>query len=332
MPDTNGLTELGFLLKVRGILNDEDGSQLLDILALAREYDFQGEKETSMEVHDLVMSMEGYFTTQEIYTALNVKTKEGKSNVRKALSRMKECNLIEPPGKRAGQYRRIISDCDKVDWANAPVEPMDIVWPFELESLVEIYPSNVIIVAGDTNAGKTTFLLDFVRMNMKNHKIHLFNSEMGSSEFKLRLSLFDTVELGEWNFTAWERSDEFHDVIKPDDINIIDFLEVTNEFWKVGRAISDIHSKLKKGIAVIAIQKNRGTDLGRGGSFGAEKPRLYMAMERGRIKMVKAKNWKTHDNPNGLVQDFKLVRGWKFIPEGGWHWPTETDDKLERYE
>lgn len=325
------MDETRFLLKVNGILQNPNTSQLLDILALAREYDFQETANTTTEVFDFVNTLTGYFTLNDVYVALSARTKEEKSRIRKVIERLKQSDRIESAGKKAGQYRRVISDCEEVDWLNAPNECMDIKWPFELENLVEIYPSNIAIIAGDTNAGKTTFLLDFIRLNMDNHEVHYFNSEMGSSEFKLRLGLFESVELGEWNFTAWERSGDFQDVIKPNAINIIDFLEVTDEFWKVGSIIKDIHAKLKDGIAVIAIQKNRGSELGRGGSFGSEKPRLYLSMDWGRVRIYKAKNWKTRVNPNGMVQDFEILRGSEFIPEGSWHTPITTTEQLGRY-
>ena len=69
----------------------------------------------------------------------------------------------------------------------------------------------------------------------------------------------------------------------------------------------------------MCIQKNpsRGDnkiDLGRGGSFGMEKPRLYLAMDSGFLRIVKAKNWKDHSvNPNGFEWAYKVVGGASFV-------------------
>jgi hypothetical protein len=144
---------------------------------------------------------------------------------------------------------------------------------------------------------------------------------MGGSELKKRLSLFPNTIPSQWQFKAWERSDNFSDVIKPGKsrINIIDFLEIHDEFYKVGGQLAEIHKKLKGAIAIVALQKNAGSDTGLGGFRGLEKPRLYLAMSPSKLKIVKAKNWKSSDNPNGKVIRFKVAQGCIFKPQGGWH-------------
>ncbi len=89
---------------------------------------------------------------------------------------------------------------------------------------------------------------------MDNHEVHYFSSEMGALELKDRFSKFDRP-LNSWKVKFKERASNFADVIKPDAINIIDFLEVHDEFYKIGGLIKDIYDKLTTGIAVIAIRK-----------------------------------------------------------------------------
>jgi len=82
---------------------------------------------------------------------------------------------------------------------------------------------------------------------------------MGLSELRMRLELFENCTKDLWKQVRfYERSENFDDVIDPNGINIIDYLEVLDDFWKVGQQIKAIHDKLKNGIAVIAIQKNKG--------------------------------------------------------------------------
>ncbi len=181
-------------------------------------------------------------------------------------------------------------------------------------------PGNIIVIAVEPDAGKTAFLLNLVRFNMNNFEIHYFSSEMGGSELKKRLSKFD-LPLSDWRFKPWERSDNFADVIRPGKgkINVIDFLELHADFWSVGGKLADIHRKLRGAVAVIALQKNRDSDVGLGRFRGLDKARLYLAMERGRLRIVKAKNWATSKNPAGLEIRFKIADGCKFIQESGWH-------------
>jgi hypothetical protein len=109
-------------------------------------------------------------------------------------------------------------------------------------------------------------------------------------------------------------------VIRPDGLNIIDFLELSgDDYLKVGETIRRIWGKLTTGVCFIAIQKRYGSDLPQGGIGAIEKARLALSLDRGVVKIVKAKNWRDgRSNPNGLEMAFKLVDGWKFIESGPW--------------
>jgi hypothetical protein len=89
-------------------------------------------------------------------------------------------------------------------------------------------------------------------------------------------------------------------------------MELTTELYMVNDYLSAIQHKLDKGIAIVGLQKKRGADvdLGRGAEFSLEKPRIYLSMDNGQIKIVKAKNWRKRDlNPNGMVARFNIFNG-----------------------
>jgi hypothetical protein len=208
-----------------------------------------------------------------------------------------------------------------MDWLNCETKTVPLCLPFGLHKLVEIMPGNIILVAGSPNAGKTAFLLNIIRYNMSKFKIHYFNSEMGSGELKKRLSKFDDILLKNWKFTAYERGGQFQDVIKSGEgkINIIDFLEIYENFYEISKPLAEIHKKLKDAIAIVALQKNPGCDTGLGGYRTLEKPRLALSIDSGVLKIVKAKNWRTAENPNGQQIRFKLVNGCSLKQEGDWY-------------
>ena len=302
-----------------------------DTVAVATNKD----RNITKEVGEWVAQSEGAFRISEVYfdLAIGPADKEAKNSVRVALSRLKKEKIIESGGRHSGEYRKVVDECVKVDFINAPTDPVFIKWPFELESVVNIYSKNVIVIAGRSNEGKTAFLLNLARMNMDKFEIHYFSSEMGDSETRLRLAQFQDIKVEEWKINVWDRSEHFEDVIRPDAINIVDYLEsLTGEEYKVKAYISRIWNKLNKGIAVIAIQKNEQTDFGRGGQATMDKARLYLAINPGIIKIVKAKNWTDgENNPNGKVQKFKLIGGWRFVPDGlGWRTPEADDLAAEK--
>lgn len=256
--------------------------------------------------------------TDAVQAVQSVTGVTNRDTVRQALWRFKEKGTLVKSGRKDGVYRRVDDHAEDIDWMSADDETIDFKYPLGIEKYVLTLPKNIIVIAGVPNAGKTAFLLNCVKQNMKKFDIHYFSSEMGNYEFKARLSKFE-LPLKEWRFHAKERVSDFASVLKPDAINIIDYLEMTTDFWLVAQYLREIHEKLNKGIALVAIQKNPGTDVGLGGYRGMEKPRLYINLEQGKAKIVKAKNWARPEvNPNGLEVNFKLVQGCKFIKEDTW--------------
>ena len=269
------------------------------------------------EVREWVLSSNGVFLSSDIDLCRQVSSREEKKNISKILSRLCEEGIIEKYGNRNGQFRRIDTELEKIDFLNASNDALDLQWPFGIQNFVKIHPGNILGCAGESNSGKTALALNFARLQQDRFDVHYFSSEMGKTELRERLLKFP-YPLESWKVHFWERSSNFADVIRPDGINIIDFLEIHDEFYKVGLYIKDIFDKLKTGIAFILIQKNKNTDFGLGGMRSLEKARLYLAMEPGRLKIVKAKNWASQKNPNGLSIGFKLVGGCEFHNTTPW--------------
>jgi hypothetical protein len=272
------------------------------------------ERNLSEDIREWVMSSSGVFLSSDVVTCLHLSSREEGKNASKVLERLKDEGIIEKYGDKRGSFRVVESSCEKIDFMNVKDKVVDLRWPFDIERWVKILPKNIIVIAGEQNAGKTAFLLNTCFLNMGEFKINYFSSEMGAMELQDRLNKFE-CNLQHWdeNINFRERSSNFADVIKPNDVNIIDFLEITDEFYKVGGMIKEIYDKLKKGVALIALQKNKGTDLGLGGARSIEKARLYLSIGDGHLKIVKGKNWATEHNPNNMEWKFKLLQGSKFI-------------------
>lgn len=279
------------------------------------------DRNLTQDIREWFLTTSDNVTTTFLYNCQHLTTRDQKKKAQVVLGRLVNEGFIERVSGQNGVYRRIESDCDTIDFLNAESKCVDVWLPFNLHQMVETMPGNIILLAGEPNAGKTGLLLNVIRSNMRRYEVHYYNSEMGAGELKKRLALFDDITLDQWKFKAWERSDNFGDVIKSGEgkINIIDFLELHDNFYEIGGKLAEIHQKLKGAIAIVALQKNRGTDTGLGGFRSLEKPRLALAMSPGTLKIVKAKNWKAKDNPNGKQVNFKVVKGCNFIQTKGWH-------------
>ena len=79
---------------------------------------------------------------------------------------------------------------------------------------------------------------------------------MGPVELKMRLSKFEDIQMPEWRKIKFiERASNFVDIIEPDGINIIDYMEITDNFYKVAEYTKEIFDKLQK--ASVCLQSKR---------------------------------------------------------------------------
>ena len=103
--------------------------------------------------------------------------------------------------------------------------------------------------------GKTAFVLSVCEMN-KNKDIRYINIEMDGSELSELISFFPNSDTAFDHVEFVEMEDQGADIIDPDGLNIIDYLDPPEgEYFKMTSLIHDIHAKLEKGIAIICIQK-----------------------------------------------------------------------------
>ena len=285
------------------------------------------ERNLTAEIRDWVMTTSGIFMTTDVNREQHLTTREEMKIANVVLRRLCDCKppLLEKYGDKRGCYRRIETDIEPVNFLTASTDEFPISLSMNIDDYCILYPGNIVIVAGSKGAGKTSLLLNIVKDNMQRHEIVYLNSEMGDTEFRNRLELFDDMPLSDWKFKAYHRASNFADLITPEKkIFIIDFLEVTTDFWKVAQYIQEIHKKLKDGICIIALQKSDNKDAGRGGDFSKEKARLYLSLDYLRdekinqIKITDAKAWRSNRNPRGMYRNYKLIKGSYFLPITDW--------------
>lgn len=264
----------------------------------------------------------GEFTIADIYRDLGIQKPEDKNACQQTVQDLLSRRVIERCGKRTGWFRKVEKTIERID-LNAPESPQIDMWlPFNLHRDVIIQPKNIIVVAGETNSGKTGLLFNLVFMNLKIHKFRYLSSEMTPNEIKSRIDAFGAPrEEWEKGVEFIERSSNYADAIDPDGINVIDFLEVHDNFYAVGGEIKKIFDALKTGVAFIAIQKRTGEIFGRGGEFTLEKARLGLSLFThgrkpngivGSVKVTKAKNFIEGRNPDGKEQFYTLTNGYYY--------------------
>lgn len=299
-----------------------------------------GGKKKSMpeEVREWVLSTNGHFVSTDIHKYLQVSTTLHKKNISEIFRRLIEEGIIERVGDKNGHFRRVDKEIKHIQWWDANDDHADIILPLDIHSYVHLQPGNLAVVAGCKNAGKSAFCLNVAALNMYNGwKIKYLSSEMWEAETKSRLKKFEStlnIPLEDWRQVDFiKRGSNFSDIIKGEakTIYIIDFLKISTDFYLISQKMQEIYASLGESIGVVAIQKNRGAPLGTGGDKGAEESRLYVNMEGGKAQIVYGKNWAIEGlNPDGLVCDYKLIQGCKFMKSTEWDEDKEPPQK-QRY-
>lgn len=259
------------------------------------------------------------------------------------LADLRDLGLIEATGGKHGVFNLVRHDCPAIDWQTATVDWYPIWLPFDLHRMCGLRAKNVVVVAGETNAGKTLFALEIAYHNLRQNggqhdKVFYFNSEMGPDELRARLTGIADAN-GAWRgLEPYERASEFHAVVRPDGLNIVDYMEVSDKFYLVADMIQKIHAKLNDGVCFILLQKAKGKDSGRGGDFTTEKARLALALSYAHgvnvAKITKCKNPRNGENPQGMELDYKIMRGTGTQELTPWRYVNEKERKtlLANYE
>lgn len=244
------------------------------------------ERNLTAEITDLIAVTSGWFPVTSCYNVLQVVTKQDKTSIRVALNRLKEKGIVERHPTQDGLYRRVETNFDFItfDEDEAPEVEYPVKLPLDLNSVAEISQGNIILVAGEFNAGKTSFMLNILKDNKARLPIRYITSEMSKSEFKKRFASFG-LPLSFWlqdeNTEYIRKSCDFHTVIKSDALNIIDYMEFRDsDYTKGAEYLTQMHDALKTGIAIVAVQKKEGLRMPRSGDMILEKPRLAISLSK----------------------------------------------------
>ena len=264
-----------------------------------------------------VSLVSGTFNTRQAWNELNIRTPEGKHYLRECLSRLAEAGVITKTDVD-GTFRRVDKEKKPMNWQAAePDKYLPLILPFNLHKVCLIYPKSVIIVAGSKNEGKTGFLLSCILPNVDAFKVDLYNSETGPEQMKMRFEPLHVPSPAP--FSVYERYDNFADVIEPDHLSIIDYLDFNSEVYLVGSEIDAIFRKLTTGCAIIGLQKPPPSvmftksgkkkvidrDLAYGGGFTAKRAVLYISLSSHKLKLIYVKTPRNpKDHPNNMTWSY----------------------------
>lgn len=294
------------------------------------------ERDISLDVDRWIDQLDGECNIMQMYVDCHLTTKAEKDAGKQKIHRAVKLGIMEHIGKRSGVYRKKDNTIEFMDFVNVDINNhLDVTLPLDIHKKTVFFPKAVIVLAGTTGMGKTSYALNFVRDNMFKHEgpIYYFNSEMSPQALNKKLSYFH-FPIDAWKMKAipgeiWDYTN-IQDKIFPDAINVIDYLEPEGEKpYGIHGVISAIINKLNDGIAFITIQKKPGADLGAGGVYSAKASTLYLSMDFGCIKVIKNRFREEDPHPTANIMDFDIKPGVAFVTKGGWY-SEEAKKKEDR--
>ena len=270
------------------------------------------------------------FYTKDIWEMIGLQNKPEHSPFKKALADVLN-NLSninkEPIIARDGKTFRFIElEVPQIKWWQ-PTEKklLEIKWPrginddtsFGFEESIKIYPGDLVVVAGEGNRGKTTFALNMLIENMDNYPCTYYSSEFNEIKFRDRIERFNWVDVmknGLPKFEVLPRQQYYEDLIskRRNNINIIDWIRMDEDPWKIRALLDRITQPLDQGICVVIQQKRTYKNVGEGGEGSVDLASVYLIMTNQRLKVEKVKVPNLYD-PNYKNFGFELVSGTKFF-------------------
>jgi len=289
---------------------------------------------------EYVAACTGEFTAWALAKELGIHCIDDRDSIMSDLCQMKLC---EPTGRKNGSFVPVSDAAPEIDWLHAKEAYEPLLLPFGLHRAAGVTQHSLVLVAGETNTGKSYLSMLIAHMNLKQNggayeEIDFWNSETTPEAIRANAKRVD-YDVEHWRgLSVKERTEDFHHVIKPDGLNIIDYLQIEDEFYLVGKKIKLIFEALNTGICIIFIQKKKGAPFGIGGAFTQHKPALALSLteQHGIVacKITKLKFPLQFPNAEGMEYDFKFNAQGGIDPVAGWRYLTKKnrDELWTQYE
>lgn len=288
-------------------------------------------------VREFILLSDGVFTIDDVLKECSLFS-DKRNAVKCALSDFTKEGIVERQGMRSGTYAPILSTGIKMNdiIKTATTLPVDLRLPLAIDAVLNIYNRNLIVIQGLSNAGKTAFLMEIARLNKGLFSlIKYINTEMDASEIR------DRVERRHMDLDEFLSYVEFFLVksthvsgairyeIEPNGLNLVDYLHL-EDATLMATEMDKIQERLNNGIAVVAIQKYFGKDMGYGGHGVKNRARLVIDLSKDIVTLKKVKSpkwWHKEIRLDDSYRKFEYDKDGSIKPKSSWF---THDDKAFR--
>ena len=198
----------------------------------------------------------------------------------------------ESEGKNDGWYRPIQEMVKPLDFTGLENNSCPIVLPFDLRKYVRIDYDNTLAFAGAKDSGKSGILYRTAKLNLGIMSIIILsNMEGGKARIKRRFEAMGIDLATEDRIKIYPVYENYHDYIKEKNtLYIVDYIDVpeNDEFFRIAGLVKKIDQKIQglNSVAVVGLQKPKGSDFAYGGQQTMKVTSLYVAVDISKLKIV----------------------------------------------
>ncbi len=263
---------------------------------------------TQAVLRDWFQQTTGPVSLEKAKRELNV-SPSAYNKLRVYFGRLVKEGVAEHVGDKDGIYRLIEDEPEDVD-IFAKETFADIILPFDLHHYALLERGQMIQIAGSPGSGKTAICLQTAYLNGLAGQSEVFywgTKEAGRKGLIERLRGIDPgIEPPlPFHLKVLRLGHATHIAKHPNAIHIIDYLDLDDTAYMIGRELKQIVDALDEGVAIVAIQKPFHRDEGLGGIYTLKTPQIILALDKERIRITKHKAVPN----NGLNASLKE---WKF--------------------
>lgn len=221
-------------------------------------------------------------------------------SIRVSMLRLSEQNIVKPSGRNDGMYKVLIpvhpvhfsldgEDKEGVLGVRHPRSYIDDT-TFGLEDMVELSETDLVLLTGETNMGKTALALSYLGENLNLFpRSVLMGCEYTSSEneispkLKRRLRRMDWAvwtENGKPRFELLPTEQDYQYWVAKDALTVIDWITLPGEFWMIDTVMKTIKNSIGRGLGVVVLQKNKGNEFAEGGQRSERVADLVLKVDR----------------------------------------------------
>ncbi len=264
---------------------------------------------TKVDIIEWVNFTTGNFKLADIKTQLNIDPADY-PKLRVIIHRLCHEGVIASLGKNDGTYRKVDKTAapqpfwkitDSGDFPLIHPYGVDDDTKFGFEDRFTFKRGMAYVIGGNSNAGKSSYALNLVWNNMDKYHIKYFTNEPSYYTFNEHIKYMDwntpfkvvnPQGIEDCKFEWIPRKDNYEDAIYGADIYIIDWINLTDEIWKIGSLIEKLKTRAYEsggGLVVVVLQKDKEKTQAVGGQWTLHFADLGIVLDYGRLTVNKCK-------------------------------------------